>query len=55
MERAASGGSPPEFLSTHPSHGAREQQIEAWLPEAMRYYDAGSRAPLEPLPGASVR
>ena len=55
MERAAGGGSPPEFLSTHPSHGAREQQIEAWLPEAMRYYDAGSRAPLEPLPGASVR
>ena len=55
MERAASGGSPPEFLSTHPSHGTREQQIQAWLPEAMRYYDAGSRAPVEPLPGASAR
>jgi predicted Zn-dependent protease len=52
MERAAGGGNPPEFLSTHPSHGAREQQIEAWLPEAMRYYDAGSRSPVEPLPGA---
>ena len=55
MERAAGGGSPPEFLSTHPSHGTREQQIEAWLPEAMRYYDAGSRAPVEPLPGSSAR
>jgi predicted Zn-dependent protease len=52
MERAAGGGSPPEYLSTHPSHGTREQQIEAWLPEAMRYYDAGSRAPVEPLSGA---
>jgi len=52
MERAAGGGSPPEYLSTHPSHGTREQQIEAWLPEALRYYDAGSRAPVEPLSGA---
>jgi len=49
MERAASGG-PPEFLSTHPGHGAREQQIRAWLPEAMRYYEAAARAGVEPLP-----
>src|SRR5438093_6604695 len=37
MERAARSN-PPEFLSTHPSHGTREQQIQAWLPEALRYY-----------------
>jgi predicted Zn-dependent protease len=49
MERAGGGGT-PEFLSTHPSHGAREQQIEAWLPEAMRYYEAAARAPVESLP-----
>ena len=49
MEHAG-GGSPPEFLSTHPSHGTREQQIEAWLPEAMRYFDAAARASVEPLP-----
>src|SRR5712692_8309346 len=49
MERAA-GGAPPEFLSTHPSHGTREQQIQAWLPEAMRYYEASAHAGVEPLP-----
>ena len=57
MERAA-GGNPPEFLSTHPSHGTREQQIQAWLPEAMRYYEASARADVEPLPaiaGATAR
>src|SRR5213079_46947 len=57
MERAA-GGNPPEFLSTHPSHGTREQQIQAWLPEAMRYYEASARADVEPLPaiaGATPR
>ena len=50
MERASSGGSPPEFLSTHPSHGTRVQQIQAWLPEALRYYEAADRAPVVPLP-----
>lgn len=50
MERAAGGGSPPEFLSTHPSSSTRQQQIEAWLPEALRYYEAAPRAEVEPLP-----
>src|SRR5207244_6664441 len=57
MERAA-GGAPPEFLSTHPSHGTREQQIQAWLPEAMRYYEASAHAGVELLPaiaGAMAR
>src|SRR2546426_203713 len=57
MERTA-GGSPPEFLSTHPSHGTREQQIQAWLPEAMRYYEAAAHAGVEALPaiaGATAR
>ncbi len=31
-------GSPPEFLSTHPSEPTRIQQIEVWMPEAMQYY-----------------
>jgi len=29
---------PPEFLSTHPSEETRIQQIDARLPEALRYY-----------------
>ncbi len=47
----------PEFLSTHPSDVARINQIEAWLPEAMKYYHAaqGGRppapAPYHPLIG----
>jgi predicted Zn-dependent protease len=39
MAAAARGGArPPEFLSTHPSEATRIAQIEAWLPEARRYY-----------------
>ncbi|MDK2745473.1 MAG: M48 family metallopeptidase [Nitrospira sp. BO4] len=30
----------PEFLSTHPSDLARINQIESWLPEALKYYHA---------------
>lgn len=29
---------PPEFLSTHPSHGRRIQQLQAWMPEAEQEY-----------------
>jgi metalloendopeptidase OMA1, mitochondrial len=53
MERAG-GENAPQFLSTHPSHGARAQQIEAWMPEAMRYYDAGARAEVEALSTTSA-
>ncbi len=36
---ALSGGSPPEFLSTHPSHQTRIRDIkEKYLPEALKYY-----------------
>jgi predicted Zn-dependent protease len=53
MERASSGGAPPELLSTHPSHGTREQQIRGWLPEAVPYYEAAPRASDAPLPGVA--
>lgn len=33
-----SQGQPPQFLSTHPSHGTRITQIEKWMPEAMSHY-----------------
>jgi predicted Zn-dependent protease len=35
MESQSGGQGPPEWLSTHPSHGTRVQQLEGWLPEAM--------------------
>ena len=42
----------PEFLSTHPSDLTRINQIEAWLPEALRYYrgPGGGAAPPAPAP-----
>lgn len=36
---AKSGGAtPPEFLSTHPSYDTRINNLNDWLPEAMKYY-----------------
>jgi predicted Zn-dependent protease len=43
MEKAASGRAPPEFASTHPSHGHRIRDIEDWMPEALALYDASPR------------
>ena len=44
----AGGGQPPEFLSTHPSHGSRMRDLEARMPTAMPLYEdakARGRAP----------
>ncbi|WP_435106415.1 M48 family metallopeptidase [Arhodomonas sp. AD133] len=38
MAKDSSGKAPPEFLSTHPSHGTRIQDLEAHLPEATKLY-----------------
>lgn len=35
---AAGGGGTPEFLSTHPSEGRRKEQLEKYMPEALKYY-----------------
>jgi predicted Zn-dependent protease len=41
----------PEFLSTHPSDTSRINQIEAWLPEAMKFYRGpGAVEPVQPAP-----
>jgi predicted Zn-dependent protease len=33
-----SGGSPPEFLSTHPSDETRIRKLKKFMPEALKYY-----------------
>jgi predicted Zn-dependent protease len=39
----------PEFLSTHPSDTSRINQIESWVPEAMKFY-RGPRGEEPPVP-----
>ncbi len=36
----AGGASPPEWLSTHPSHASRIQELEAHMPQALSLYEA---------------
>ena len=38
MEQAGRAG-PPEFLSTHPSHGTRIAQLQALMPKAVQEYE----------------
>ena len=40
MEEAG-GSQPPEFLSTHPSHGTRIAQLRTWMPKALEEYRRG--------------
>ena len=41
MDRSSPGKNDPlsKFLSTHPSHGKRIENIQKWLPEAGSHYD----------------
>jgi predicted Zn-dependent protease len=45
---AAGGGSPPEFLSTHPSHGTRITNLRGWQPEANRLREQARSRGLRP-------
>jgi predicted Zn-dependent protease len=38
MAAKSGGGAPPEFLSTHPSHSTRINDLNAQIPEAMKHY-----------------
>lgn len=38
MAKQSNGQKPPELLSTHPSDETRIKDIEAFMPEAMKYY-----------------
>ena len=44
-----SANSIPEFLSTHPSDVTRINQIEAWIPDAIRFYSPPG-TPTVPIP-----
>jgi len=50
FEQMSDGQGPPEFLSTHPSYGTRQQAIRGWIPEAMSHYQAQRAAPVVALP-----
>jgi predicted Zn-dependent protease len=38
MSTMSGGGAPPEWLSTHPSHATRINDLNAAIPEAEKYY-----------------
>jgi predicted Zn-dependent protease len=48
MGRATGGQSPPEFMSTHPSHTTRIAQLEAAMPEALGLYQEATAAGRRP-------
>jgi metalloendopeptidase OMA1, mitochondrial len=50
MERTSGGGGPAEFLSTHPGHETRIQQLKQWMPEAMALYQRHPQAAAAELP-----
>jgi predicted Zn-dependent protease len=48
MEKESVNG-PPQFLSTHPSPGNREQRLAELAPKMMPYYNQGGTRPTYPL------
>jgi metalloendopeptidase OMA1, mitochondrial len=50
MGQMSSGGAPSEFISTHPSHETRIDQLKKWMPEAMAIYQAKPPVPVALLP-----
>ena len=50
MGQTSGGGAPSEFMSTHPSHETRIDQLKRWMPEAMAIYQAKQPVPVMLLP-----
>lgn len=48
MEQASQGNQPLEFLSTHPAHGTRIQQLQEHMPKAMELYKQAQAAGRNP-------
>lgn len=55
MQQLAGGGGTPEFLSTHPSHETRIEDLEALMPAALAEYEKASKAPTAVLPKVGGR
>ncbi len=55
MERLSGGGGPAEFLSTHPGHETRIEQLKEWMPEAMAIYQKRTPVPTTLLPEVGGR
>jgi len=43
MSANSGGQAPPEFMSTHPSHDRRINDLTKWIPEASGYYQKSQR------------
>lgn len=50
MAQVSGGEGPAEFLSTHPSHDTRIEQLKEWMPEAMAIYQKRKPVPAALLP-----
>ena len=50
MGQTSGGGAPSEFMSTHPSHETRIDQLKRWMPEAMAIYQTKPPVPAALLP-----
>jgi predicted Zn-dependent protease len=50
MGQLSGGDGPSEFMSTHPSHGTRIDQLKKWMPEAMAVYQTKRPVPEALLP-----
>lgn len=55
MEQLSRGGGPAEFLSTHPGHDTRIQQLKKWMPEALSIYQTKSPVSAAELPPVGGR
>lgn len=50
MEQVSGGKGPSEFLSTHPGHETRIEQLKKWMSEAMAIYQTRQAVPTSELP-----
>lgn len=51
MKSVGGAGKTPEYLSTHPGHDTRINQLIEWQAEAAPFYARSQKQPTRPLPG----